>query len=75
MSFETAAQAPRSAHEVVSARDVVAYTSVDDDGHSLRSQSPTSVTDACSDQVNPAAARLCQDSKDVSTAYTLALIG
>jgi hypothetical protein len=89
------APAQESAHEGVSARDVVAYTflglgaaalvfgvaetvhwySVYEDGHDAQSQVASSVTNACSDQVSPAASRLCQDSKDVSTAWPLALIG
>jgi len=87
--------APESAHEGVSARDVVAYTalglgaaalvfgvaetvhwySVWEDGRSVQAQLSSSVRNACNDQVSPAASTLCQDSKDVSTSWTLALIG
>jgi hypothetical protein len=87
--------AKESAHEGVSARDVVAYTalglgaaalafgvaetvhwySVYEDGRSLQGQLPASVHNACDDQGSATAAKLCQDSKDTSSAWTLAMVG
>jgi hypothetical protein len=55
--------------------ETVHWYSVDQDGRSVASQVPSSVHNACADQVSAAAATLCQDSKDTSTAWTLALIG
>jgi hypothetical protein len=60
---------------IVGAAETVHYFSLAQDGDSARAQVPVSVHDACANQVSAAAANLCQDSKDASTAWTVALIG
>jgi hypothetical protein len=55
--------------------ETIHWYSAYEDGHNLQSQVSSSNVDACTNQVTPAAAALCRDSKDVSASYPLALIG
>lgn len=54
--------------------ETVHWNSVTAEGHAAQSQVPTSVHDACASQVSAAAATLCQDSKEASTSWTVALV-
>ncbi len=55
--------------------ETVHWNAVTGDAHAAQSEVPSSVHDACSNQVSPAAATLCQDSKDATTSWTVALVG